>query len=85
MTIQTAKIINVIEVKTGEDILYFTLDGMRIGGFEQGVRLPPEIPQPPTPKPVGSVVKPISPKVAKAESEKEDERTFEQILKREKK
>lgn len=82
MSVQTAKIINVIEVKAGDTVQYFTLDGFQIGGFSEGVRVGSSAPQPEPVRPAGKVVKPISPQQAKAESEAETERTFDDILKR---
>lgn len=80
--IQSAKIINVIEVRSGESLVYFTIDGIHIGGFDRGSKIESTATPPETVKPAGKVVKPLSPKQAKAESEIEAERSFSDILKR---
>jgi hypothetical protein len=78
--VRTARIINVIEVKDDKSVIYFTLEGVQIGGWDEGARVAPPAPQPE--RPAGKVVKPISPAEAKAEEEKSGERTLDDILHR---
>lgn len=81
MTNKTAKIVNVIEYSDDTSKLYFTLDGVFIGGFEEGGTAH-EIVEKPVEKPRGKVIKPITPQEDKAESERKSEKTLDSILKR---
>lgn len=66
-----SRIVNVIETSQGDEIKYFTLEGLLIGGFKGGARIEPEPVQPRTEKPNGQVVKPPSPSDVQRAKEKE--------------
>ena len=66
----TSRITNVIETIQDDNITYFTLEGVMIGGFKGGVRIEPEQPEPTTKaKPQGGVI--TSKKPAEVERQKE--------------
>ena len=68
-----SRIANVIETTIGEDIIYFTLEGVMIGGFKGGVRIEPTQPEPKKERPSGSVVKPMTPHQVRRQRDKEAE------------
>lgn len=69
-----SRITNVIETTEGEDVTYFTLEGVMIGGFKGGVRVKPKTPKLKEEKPAGSVVKPMSPADVQREHDREAEK-----------
>lgn len=85
MGVSTAKIINVIEVKSDTGLTYFTLDGLKIGGFtDRGIDTdehPPRQPRTPTVKP-GGIAKTMTPKQARIERDKSEGNLADRIAER---
>lgn len=80
--VDQAKIVNVIEVTTQSGITYFTLEGIKIGGFIDGKIKNDD--HPPVTyhkkvKPPGGIVGSMNPKQAKHEQEKDEERLIDKI------
>lgn len=71
-TVQS-RIVNVIETSQGDEIKYFTLEGLLIGGFKGGARIEPEPVQPRIEKPNGQIVKPPTPQDVQRAKDKEAE------------
>lgn len=69
----TSRIVNVIETKNDDEVTYFTLEGVMIGGFKGGNRIKPIIEEPQEDKPAGGVVKPLTPHEVQREKDKEAE------------
>jgi len=69
-----SRIVNVIETTQDDEIKYFTLEGLMIGGFKGGARVEPEEPTTPTEKPKGQIVKSPTP----SDVQREKERTVEE-------
>jgi len=65
-----ARVVNVIEVRLGDEISYHTLEGVAIGGFNQGAKVEPIIEKKEI-KPQGGIV--TSPKPEEVRREKEIE------------
>lgn len=84
MSVDKAKIINVIEVRSDTGITYFTLDGLKIGGFIndhiETDEHPVEREQPKPIKPPGAVAKNMSPKKAAIQKDRDDENLATKIL-----
>ena len=51
-----SRVVNVIETKNEDEVVYFTLDGIMIGGFKGGVRIKPVEEPTPSEKPKGGVI-----------------------------
>ena len=68
-----SRIVNVIETSDGEELLYFTLEGVMIGGFKGGSRVEPDAPQPVKEKPDGGIVRPMTPHQIQRQQEREAE------------
>ena len=66
-----AKITNVIIVTNGEEVTYFTLEGVEIGGFNGGHRIVPDTAPEPEPQPKGGVVTAPKPEAVKRAKERE--------------
>jgi len=56
-----SRIVNVIETKQGDQITFFTLEGVKIGGFKGGTRVEPQPTQETSNQPKGGVIKPMTP------------------------
>lgn len=72
MDIQS-RITNVIETRSGDEIKYFTLEGVMIGGFKGGIRQEPEEPEPVVEKPKGQIVTPPTPEDVRRSKERKVE------------
>lgn len=85
MPVLSSKIINVIEVKSSDGLTYFTLDGLKIGGFtDMGIDTdehPVRQPRTPTVKP-GAIAKIMTPKQARLEKDKNDGNLADRIAER---
>jgi hypothetical protein len=68
-----SRIVNVIQTEQGDEITYFTLEGVMIGGFKGGTRQTPELPETPVEKPKGEVVTAPKPSDIKRDKEREVE------------
>lgn len=68
-----ARIINVIETRLGNEITFFTLEGLEIGGFNQGQRIEPIVKKEEI-KPQGGIVTSPKPQEVKRNQERETER-----------
>ena len=68
-----SRIVNVIETTEGDEVSYFTLEGVMIGGFKGGARVEPSEPQPQREKPDGGIVKPLTPHQVQRAKDKEAE------------
>lgn len=65
-----SRIVNVIETRLGDEISYFTLEGVAIGGFSQGQKVEPQIEKEEI-KPQGGVVTAPKPEEVKRQKEME--------------
>lgn len=68
-----SKIVNVIETTQGDEIEYFTLEGILIGGFKGGDRIEPVAEKPKGKKVKGGIVKSPTPHEVKRQKGKEIE------------
>ena len=68
-----SSIVNVIETVNGDEITYFTLEGVMIGGFKGGIRIEPEPVEKPKERPKGGVIKSQTPHDVQRERDKEAE------------
>jgi len=69
-----SKLVNVIESRSGSDVVYHTLEGLLIGGFKGGERISkvePDNKKTLGKDPKGGVVNPKTPLEVKREKEKE--------------
>ena len=77
MIIDSARVINVIIVEKGDEVEYFTLQGVRIGSFSGGSRVTidkePNAPQEVGARPKASVIKSKTPEEVKIEEAKHNE------------
>lgn len=69
----TSRIVNVIETKQGDEVQYFTLEGVMIGGFKGGTRTTPEIQEIKKIKPTGGIVTAPTPHQVKRRQNREAE------------
>lgn len=70
-----SRIVNVIETTQGDEVQYFTLEGLLIGGFSGGARIEPEPQQPRIEKPKGQIVTAPTPSDVQRERDKEAEKS----------
>lgn len=70
----TSRIVNVIETRQGDEILYFTFEGLMIGGFKGGTRVEPEQTSPVEERPRGGIIKAPTPEQVQRQKDKEAER-----------
>lgn len=70
----TSKVVNVIETTQGDEVQYFTLQGVLIGGFKGGNRITPDIQEIKKSKPVGGVVTAPTPHQVKRKQDREAEK-----------
>lgn len=68
-----SRLVNVIETRDGDDLTYFTLEGLMIGGFKGGVRKEIEQPKRPEKKPGGGVIKAPTPQQVQRQHDREAE------------
>jgi hypothetical protein len=69
----TSRIVNVIETRQDDEITYFTLEGVMIGGFKGGSRVEPKEPEVKKEKPGGGVIKSPNPEQVRRQKDKEAE------------
>lgn len=68
-----SRIVNVIETTQGDEIKYFTLEGLMIGGFKGGIHQEPEEPEPVVEKPKGQIITPPTPSDVRRSKERQVE------------
>lgn len=71
-----ARVINVIEVRFGDEISYHTLEGVQIGGLQGGQRVEPVIEKKEI-KPAGGVITSPKPEEIKREQQKEADKLMD--------
>ncbi len=81
-----ARIVNVIVVTQGEELTYFTLEGIEIGGFRGGRKIVPEVPVVTQEVPKGGIVTSPNPKAVRRAKELQLDKnlTIEERIKYEK-
>lgn len=78
--IRKAKVVNVIVVESDTDQMYFTLDGTPIGGYRAGAPVLSSPPQKVGKQVSGAVVTPPSPKQARIQDERKNEKVVNEII-----
>lgn len=68
-----SRIVNVIETRQDDEITYFTLEGVMIGGFKGGSRVESKEPELKKDKPEGGVIKSPTPEQVQRQKDKEAE------------
>ena len=68
-----SRIVNVIETRQDDEITYFTLEGVMIGGFKGGARVKSKEPEIQKDKPEGGVIKSPTPEQVQRQKDKEAE------------
>lgn len=69
-----SRVVNVIETKQGDEVQFFTLEGILIGGFRGGTRTTPDIQEVKKSKPVGGVLTAPTPHQVKRTQDREAQR-----------